>query len=283
MRRPPSLVLVLLGVAVVPLLLAATPVPSPVHVQPGGADADGRVAWVPAVQRITGPVGELVPVDLALDDGGEHDVVADVAVRTVDIDPVEGPRAAGRSEALRLAVERVVLRPGDRGAFRAVAEIPPRPTIVAVQARLHPDDSTGPLALVLLAPEGAGADATPAELTTGIGLDGGRAVVRVDNASSYPVLVDVAVSAATWVGPTDEVQVADVLVPGGGRRFLDVELSRGLGRRTAAVAVAERDAPAHAVARATAAQWPARTVWTLAAAALVLLAAAAAVRVLRRS
>lgn len=279
MRRPPPLLLVLLGAVAVPVLLGATPVPSPVHVQTGGADADGRVAWVPAVQRVTGSVGELVPVDLALDDGGEHDVVADVAVRTVAIDPVEGPRAAGRSEALRVAVERIVLRPGDRGAFRAVAEVPARQTVVAVQARLHPDDSTGPLALVLLAPDGV----TPAELTTRIGLDGGRAVVRVDNASPYPALVDVAVSAATWVGPTDEVQIADVLVPGGGRRLLDVELSRGLGRRTAAVAVAERDAPAHTVARATAAAWPPRTVWTLAGAVLVLLAAATAVRVLRRS
>ncbi|MBW3659851.1 MAG: hypothetical protein KY457_14520 [Actinobacteria bacterium] len=276
-RHPSSLLAAVLG-AVAVVLLGAAPVPSPVHVQPGAAP-DGIVAWEPAVQHVTGTVGEPVAVDLALDHGGDHELLAHVAARAVSVDPVDGPRATGRTGALRLAVDRIALRPGERGAFRAVAEIPARPTVVAVQARLDEDASTGPLALVLLAPEGL----EPADLRATIALDGARAQVRVENASPFPVLVDLAVSSGTWLGARDDRQVGDVLVPAEGHRQLDVELSRGLGRRSAEVAVAQRGAAAEATTRATATAWPPRTVWTLVGAALVLLAALTAVRVLRRS
>lgn len=278
-RHPSPLLSAVLATVALVTVAGAAPVPSPVHVQPGAA-VDGTVSWQPAVQRITGPVGETVAVDLALAHGGDHQLLARVAPRAVSVDPVEGPRAAGRTDALRLAVDRVSLRPGERGAFRAVAEMPARPTVVAVQARLDGDASTGPLALVLLAPDGAGE--VPADVTTTIELDGAGAQVRVENASPFPALVDVAVSSATWVGATDDVQVGDVLVPAEGHRVLDVELSRGLGRRTAEVAVAQRGHGGQ-TARATAAVWPPRTVWTLVAGALVLLTVLAALRVMRRS
>lgn len=276
-RHPSSLLPAALGAVALVMVWGAAPVPSPVHVQPGAAP-DGTVAWQPAVQRITGEVGEPAAVDLALDHGGEHELTAHVAARAVSVDPVDGPRATGRTEVLRLAVDRISLRPGDRGAFRAVAEIPARPTVVAVQARLDEDASTGPLALVLLAPEGQ----APADLSATIALDGARAEVRVENASPFPALVDLAVSSGTWLGARDDRQVGDVLVPAEGHRRLDVELSRGLGRRTVEVAVAERGSP-EATTRATAAAWPPRTVWTLVGAVLVLLAALAAVRLMRRS
>lgn len=276
MRRLLPSALLLAGV--VSLGAAATPVPSPVHVHVGAAPADGTVSWVPAVQHVTGRAGETVAVDLALDDGTEHELTADLAVRGVVIDRDDGPRAEGGAAALRIAVDRVVLRPGDRGAFRAVAEIPPRPTVVAVEARLQRDEGATPLALVVLSPTGV-----HPEVAADVQLAGDRARVTVTNGSAFPALVDVAVTSATWVGPSDDVQVADVLVAADGERVLDVELSRGLGRRSVAVAVAARDAPPDQVARASTATWPGRTVWAVAAAVLIGLVGLAAVRVLRRS
>ncbi|MBW3620955.1 MAG: hypothetical protein KY461_11970 [Actinobacteria bacterium] len=264
--------------AVAVVSLAAAPVPSPVHVQPGVAEGDGRVSWVPAVQRVTGDAGELVAVDLGLDDGTDGEIVADLAVRDVEIDPDRGAQVVGSSPLLRLAVDRIVLGPGDRGVLRAVAEMPEVATVVAVQARLD-DGDTAPAALVLLDPGGA----DPAELDVGIELAGERARVTVTNRGAAPALVDLAVTSSTWAGPSDEIQLGDVLVGAEGTRRLEVELSRGLGRRTAAVALAVRGAPPDERTRAAAAAWPARTLWVLAGAALVVIVGGAAVRTLRRS
>lgn len=268
----------LLVLAVAVATGAAAPVPSPVHVQPGAAAATGVVAWVPAVQHVTGGVGETVAVDLALDDGTEAGVVADLAVRAVEVDPVEGPRLAGASSALTVAIDRIVLGPGDRGAFRAVAEIPSVTTLVAVEARLERDDDARPAALVLVGPAGE-----HAELSPGIDLAGGDATVRIRNGSDFPALVDLAVTSATWLGPADDIQVTDVLVPAAGERVLPLELSRGLGRRSAAVAVLPRGADPDATVRADTAAWPARTSWVLVGAALIAVVGAAGVRALRRS
>lgn len=257
---------------------AATPVPSPVHVHEGAAASDGAVSWHPAVQHVTGAPGETVAVDLALDDGTEHPVTADVAVRNVEIDREDGPRPGARSTAMTLAVDRIELRPGDRGAFRAVAEIPSRPTVVAVEARLQGDEDTAPLALVLLGPP----DRHP-ELSADVAFADGRGQVTVSNRSSFPALVDVAVSSASWLGPSDDIQIGDVLVPGDGERVLDVDLSPGVGRRSLSVAVAAHGAPPEATARAQVSVWPPRTVWVLAGVALVALVGLAAVTMLRRS
>lgn len=276
MRRHLPPVLLLWAVAMASA--AATPVPSPVHVQAGAAAADGTVSWQPAVQHVTGEPGETAAVDLALHDGTEHDVTADLSVRDVTIDREDGPRPGAPSTALTLAVDRVVLRPGDRGAFRAVAEIPSRPTVVAVEARLRGDGDATPLALVLLGPT----DRHPA-LSADVAFAGGHGQVTVSNRSSFPALVDVAVSSTSWVGPSDDVQVADVLVPADGERVVDVELSRGLGRRSVSVAVGARGAPPEGTARAEVAIWTPRTGWVLLGAILIALVGAAAVRMLRRS
>lgn len=273
-RLPPLLVVWAAAFTVA----AATPVPTPVHVQPGAAAADGTVAWAPAVQYVTGDVGDTVAIDLALDAGTDVEVRADLAVREVRIDAVDGPRLDEPSDALLLAVDRIVLRPGDRGAFRGVATIPSRPTVVAVEALLERDLDATPLAFVVLAPIGR-----HAELEAGVDLAGDQARVTVTNGSSFPALVDVAVTSATWVGPSDDIQIGDVLVPADGRRVLEVELSRGLGRRSAAVAVLARSAPPDATARADVAAWPPRTLGVSAGAVLTLLVGLAGVRALRRS
>lgn len=280
LRSPwsPPLVRALAAAAVATVGLAATPVPSPVHVQPGTAELDGRVAWVPAVQRVTGDAGELVAVDLGLADGTDHDVTAELSVREVVIDPDHGPRPGGASSVLRLGVDRIALGSGDRGVLRGVAEMPPTATVVAVVAQLQGDPDAVPAALVLLDPGDV-----PADLGTDVELGDERARVTLTNRSAAPVLVDLAVTSATWVGRRDDVQVGDVLVGAEGTRQVDVDLSPGVGRRTATVAVAVRGAPPATTVRASAAAWPARTRWGLAGAALVVLVGAAAVRTLRRS
>lgn len=257
---------------------AGEPVPTPVHVQAGAAAADGTVAWTPAVQRVTGDVGATVAVDLALDDGTEHEVEAELAVRAVEVDPRTGPTAAGASDALVLAARSVTLRPGDRGVLRATAVVPPEPTLVGVEARLVEDQhGAAPLALVLVGPPVA------TDVTVDLVVDEGRARVLVWNGASFPALVDVAVSAGSWVGRRSLTQVHDVLVAGDGTRLVEIDLPAGVGRLTVEAAVAARGGPADDVARARTAVWLPGTWLTLLAATLILLAGAASVRALRRS
>lgn len=260
------------------VLVAGVPVPTPVHVQPGVADADGTVAWSPPVQVVTGNPGEVVAVDVALDDGTEHEVVAELAVRDVDVDPVAGPTAGARSDLLTLAVGEIALGPGDRGVLRATAVVPPQPRLVAVEARLVGDVAgAAPLALVLVGP------ALPVDLTADVTVARGRAVVTLVNRSAFPTVVDVGAAASSWFGGRTDVAVTDVVVAGGGRRELELELAPGLGRRRVDVAVAARGAPGGGQVDASVAVWPARSVWFLAAAFLVVLAGVASLRVLRRS
>lgn len=271
-------VLALSALVVALAVTGAAPVPTPVHVRPGVVEQDGRLSWVPAVQHVTGEPGELVAIDLALDDGTEHDVDAQLAVRSVEIDAVAGARPGRPSDALELAVDRVVLRPGERGVFRAVAEIPSEPTVVGVEARPAGDAGARPMAIVPLAPEGR----SP-ELSVSLDVDGTRAEVALGNASPFPALVDVGVTAATWLGPRDDLRIGDVLVPARGERTLGVSLSRGLGRRSVAVAAAARGAAPDGTVRARVAEWPMRTVLVVGAGALTALAGLTVLRVLRRS
>lgn len=254
--------------------LAATPVPHHPEVRPGAAATEGVVAWVPAVQVVAGAPGEIVAVDLALDDGTAHPVRAQLTVHEVTVDPEDGPDLAGATSLLTLPVEEVTVGAGDRVLLRATATVPPEPVLVAVAADLRDaEEPTTVSALVLLGPPVAVA------VTPTLEIREDTAIVTVANSSPVPTIVDLRLRSRTWFGAGTDRTVHDLAVAGDGTRTVTIELAPGAGRRTTAVVAAPRSG---APARADVVDWPGRTLPVLVAVMLLVLASAATLRIWRR-
>jgi hypothetical protein len=294
------------------ILLAGTPaavavaVPMPVEIRSGGAVAEDAVAWAPPIQVVDGPPGATVRVDLALDDGTAHPVTAALSVHELTTDDRDTLVPGDQSRLLRLATGRVALQPGDRGLLATTATIPAVPTLVAVRAELlDARTAAAPLAIVLLRPDhhtgrpgdlevaiddldaeadragdgdgdgGGGSGGEP-----GVGGDGRAGVeVVVTNAGDADTIVDLAARARSWVGRESHHEVTGIALPAGTSRRITVPDSTGFGRRTVEVVAAARDG---GTARTSVTAWGRRTVPTLLALGLVVVAGLATLVAVRR-
>lgn len=289
------------------ILLAGTPaavavaVPMPVEVRSGGAVAEDAVAWQPPIQVVDGPTGATVRVDLALDDGTAHPVTAALSVHELTTDDRDTLVPGEQSRLLRLATGRVALQPGDRGLLATTATIPPVPTLVAVRAELlDARTAAAPLAIVLLRPDHH--TGRPGDLEVAIddldaeadragdddgdgsggaaGGDAGAGVeVVVTNTSEADTIVDLAARARSWVGRERHHEVTGIALPAGTSRRITVPDSTGFGRRTVEVVAAARDGD---TARTSVTTWGRRTVPTLLALGLVVVAGLATLVAVRR-
>ncbi len=273
MRTRPRLALAI-TVAVCGVLVAATPVPQPPEVRPGAAEPTGLVTWVPGVQQVAGRPGEVVAVDLALEDGTAHEVRAALSVREVDVDPVRGPELGRTSRLVTLATDAVTLRPGDRVLLRGTATVPDRPVLVGIEAALlGAADAAAPSALVLLGP------ATPVDLAVTVDLGADTATATVHNRSDVPGLFDARLRGTRWGGSGSDRTIRGLAIAAGGTRELTLALPAGVGRRQVDVAVA---ALGGETVHAGVSAWSRTTVPAAVALVLVLVAGAAAVAAWRR-
>lgn len=238
----------------------------------------GAVEVLPAVSEVVVPPDRRVALRHVVANTTDERVALSVDVFTGVATPdgpgpgVIGPVPTEADVRLVAPVERLQLDPGEGAELHSTAQADPGASQLFA-LRVRTPDGQSATAHVVVAEE-----TVPAATDLGLGIDGaGRAEVELR--TDRPGVVDVRLRARSWAGTTTDRTLADVVVGPEGRRLtLQGPASRWPGLVRATAVAVSGDEEARATARGV--TLPPFTLAGLAA--LLLLVAAAGLRVRRR-